>query len=253
MPIGVGLLLSSNQVQEKIIDYTHCTALNTNVTCASIIERNVSANCICEVKFTLNEDFLRDVYIYYSLTNYFQNHRRYVKSRDDSQLYGSKSISQDCEPFAYKNVNGRNLPIAPCGAIANSLFNDTFRIYEVNELNHFKNTILNSSERLIDLLKTGIAWATDKSSKFRNPTNSNLKEAFKDYTNPPNWRNKQIYQLDEHNPNNNGYLNEAFIVWMRTAALPSFRKLYARINHSSSANYHISLPKGTYKLKIEYS
>ena len=80
-----------------------------------------------------------------------------------------------------------------------------------------------------------------------------MKEAFKDYTNPPNWRNKHIYQLDEHNSNNNGYLNEAFIIWMRTAAFPSFRKLYARINHSSNVNHHVSLPKGTYKLKIEYS
>lgn len=202
------------------------------------------------------EDFSRDVYIYYSLTNYFQNHRRYVKSRDDSQLYGSKSISQDCEPFAYKtskSANGHSLPIAPCGAIANSLFNDTFRIYEVNESHHSRSTILNSDERLIDLLKTGIAWATDKSSKFRNPPGTSLKESFKDYTNPPNWRNKHIYQLDEHNLNNNGYLNEALIIWMRTAAFPSFRKLYARINHASTPNYYVSLPKGTYKLKIEYS
>lgn len=154
IPIGVGLLLSSNQVQEKIIDYTHCTSLNSNATCASVIARNASANCICEVKFSLTEDFSRDVYIYYSLTNYFQNHRRYVKSRDDSQLYGSKSISQDCEPFAYKVVNGRTMPITPCGAIANSLFNDTFRIYE--DLHHFRNTFLNSGERLIDLLRVSV-------------------------------------------------------------------------------------------------
>lgn len=239
-------------MQEKIIDYTHCTPANSNTSCANIIARNASANCLCEIKFTLTEDFSRDVYIYYSLSNYFQNHRRYVKSRDDSQMYGSKSVSQDCEPYAYKTVNGHRMPIAPCGAIANSLFNDTFRIYEVNEM-HYRSALLSSGERLIDLLQTGIAWATDKSSKFRNPFGTTLKEAFKDYTNPPNWRNKQIYQLDERNINNNGYLNEAFIIWMRTAAFPSFRKLYARINHSSSANFHFSLPKGAYKLKIEYS
>lgn len=215
--------------------------------------KNNSASCACEIKFTLTDDFIRDVFIYYSLTNFYQNHRRYVKSRDDSQLYGSKSISQDCEPFAYKKINDRKIPIAPCGAIANSIFNDTFRIYEINEPEVYKNNVLNSGERLIDLLKTGIAWATDKSSKFRNPISSSLREAFKDYTNPINWQNKQIYQLDENNMNNNGYLNEALIVWMRTAALPSFRKLYARINHSSSKNYYLSLPKGSYKLKIEYS
>ena len=51
-----------------------------------------------------------------------QNHRRYVRSRDDLQLNGKlkeKKVSSDCEPFAKFNKS----PIAPCGAIANSLFN----------------------------------------------------------------------------------------------------------------------------------
>lgn len=63
-----------------------------------------------------------DVFMYYGLTNYYQNHRRYVKSRDDFQLIGelSKTPSTDCIPYAY---NDNKQPIAPCGAIANSLFN----------------------------------------------------------------------------------------------------------------------------------
>ena len=50
-----------------------------------------------------------------------QNHRRYVRSRDDLQLHGQLKgkVSSDCDPFG--NVN--STPIAPCGAIANSLFN----------------------------------------------------------------------------------------------------------------------------------
>ena len=50
-----------------------------------------------------------------------QNHRRYVRSRDDLQLHGElkSTVSSDCDPFS--KVNGT--PIAPCGAIANSLFN----------------------------------------------------------------------------------------------------------------------------------
>lgn len=58
--------------------------------------------------------------MYYGLTNYYQNHRRYVKSRDDFQLLGklSKTPSSDCAPYDYHN----DKPIAPCGAIANSLF-----------------------------------------------------------------------------------------------------------------------------------
>lgn len=30
-----------------------------------------------------------NVYVYYGLSNFYQNHRRYVKSRDDSQLNGN--------------------------------------------------------------------------------------------------------------------------------------------------------------------
>lgn len=63
--------------------------------------------------------------MYYGLTNYYQNHRRYVKSRDDDQLLGriSRTPSSDCDPFD-KTDDGRT--IVPCGAIANSLFNGEF-------------------------------------------------------------------------------------------------------------------------------
>lgn len=65
--------------------------------------------------------------MYYGLTNYYQNHRRYVKSRSDQQLLGKNlpitSLSE-CEPFSSgKTADGKILPVAPCGAIANSLFN----------------------------------------------------------------------------------------------------------------------------------
>ena len=70
------------------------------------------------------------VHMYYSLTNFYQNHRRYVKSRDDNQLLGSatdyRSLTSDCEPFrgiSNSTLEGGGVAYAPCGAIANSLFN----------------------------------------------------------------------------------------------------------------------------------
>lgn len=39
---------------------------------------------------------------------------------------------------------------------------------------------------------------------------------------------------------------------MRTAALPSFRKLYRRIDHSKPT-YEKGLKKGSYVLTVEYS
>jgi len=80
---------------------------------------------------------------------------------------------------------------------------------------------------------------------------------------PVNWH-RPVYELDMHNASNNGYKNEDLIVWMRTAAFPSFRKLYRRIDHSSSATSDITaahdadslfesgLPAGNYTLIVGY-
>ena len=80
-----------------------------------------------------------------------------------------------------------------------------------------------------------------------------LEVAYANFTNPPNWRDKHIWQLDPKNPENNGLKNEALIVWLRTAAFPQFRKLYARVNHLIGSVYEKSLPKGHYFLEIDYS
>lgn len=37
-----------------------------------------------------------NVFMYYGLSNFYQNHRRYVKSRDDSQLNGDLSALKVC-------------------------------------------------------------------------------------------------------------------------------------------------------------
>ena len=249
IPIGFVLLMSSNQVREKKIDYTNCDDVgNRNLSCADIISKNINTGCRCQIEFSLEEDYERDVFVYYGLTNYYQNHRRYVKSRDDKQLLGHlDTLSSDCDPFSYGPAlpgQATRKPIAPCGAIANSLFNDTFVLYRWD--------VVRKKYTLVKVDKTAIAWATDKSAKFRNPkTQTDLKTAFKDFDHPPNWR-KHVWQLDA-NDQNNGFQNEALIVWMRNAALPSFRKLYGRIDHSADDPYHYSLPKGKYQVEIYYN
>lgn len=240
IPIGIGLLLSSNEVKETTIDYTFCVN-DANETCASkISESNANNPCKCILDFELQSSYARDVFIYYGLTNFYQNHRRYVKSRDDKQLLGIKdALSSDCEPF--KEFNGK--PIAPCGAIANSLFNDTFAML------YFETST--GRYRGMNLIETGIAWATDKNIKFRNPSGGlNDSDAFKGYTHPPNWQ-KNVWELDSENADNNGYLNEHLIVWMRTAALPTFRKIWGRVNHTIEP-FHDGLPKGKYQIEINY-
>lgn len=74
--------------------------------------------------------------------------------------------------------------------------------------------------------------------------------AFNGTARPPNWQ-KPVYELDLDDPENDGYENEDLIVWMRTAALPNFRKLYRRVNHTGV--FANGLPAGNYTLNIVYS
>jgi hypothetical protein len=68
------------------------------------------------------------------LQNFYQNHRRYVKSRNDKQLSGDVSQTESCAPIdtaatPQTTLEGTGpVPIYPCGLIANSFFTDTFQV-----------------------------------------------------------------------------------------------------------------------------
>ena len=236
IPVGVVLLVASNGVIEVFRDYTDCPSNRSDGLKCSELRMNVSFSaepCYCLVNITVPQVMEGEVYVYYGLTNFYQNHRRYVKSRDDNQLVGetvtTKNISGDCVPYNIRTVNGIEYPIAPCGAIANSFFNDSF-------------TFTNSS---LVVNQTDIAWHTDHTEKFNNPYPADdLTVAFQDYVRPYFW-SKNVSELDPDNIYNNGYKNEAFEVWMRTAAFPTFRKLYGRLG----TNLH----PGEYQVLISYN
>ncbi|XP_041105428.1 cell cycle control protein 50A-like [Polyodon spathula] len=243
IPIGIGLFVTSNNIKEFEIDYTGIDPARPCYNCSQTLTWNSTKSCVCKVPFTLEQSFESEVFMYYGLSNFYQNHRRYVKSRDDSQLNGDAtrltSPSKECEP--YRTSDGK--PIAPCGAIANSLFNDTLTLYYINP---------NGTESLVPLQKKGIAWWTDKNVKFRNPGGNNLNNitaVFHGTSKPVNWQ-KAVYELDT-DPENNGFINEDFIVWMRTAALPTFRKLYRLIEKKN--NMIPTLQRGNYTLEITYN
>jgi len=266
IPIGVGLMYFSNQVHEYTVDYTQCV----DITDTSIPEADrklcsdkimnydaagVPETCKCEIELDDVEkmgtvDWEGNVFIYYGLTNFYQNHRRYVKSRDDKQLYGDlSSEDDDCSPFL-RPPNTTDKKYAPCGAIANSLFNDTIKL-QYQDPKDQSNIWGN-----VKVTGLGIAWESDKEYKFKNPggndqNTAQLQEQFKDTMKPMDWQ-KEIWQLDLINPGNNGFQNEDLIVWMRTAALPNFRKLYRKVVHEEK--FAKGLPASfKYKLLIDYN
>lgn len=108
------------------------------------------------------------VFVYYELTNFYQNHRRYVKSKSVNQLQGDNvaySDVSDCDPIIYYSdlrkyryvpSNLKDSDYAwPCGLIAASYFNDTYTLNTKAGVN-------------IPISSNNIAWPSDKSSKYKN-------------------------------------------------------------------------------------
>ncbi|XP_001091269.2 cell cycle control protein 50C [Macaca nemestrina] len=234
--MGIILILSARSTQEIEINYTRICA-----NCAKLRENasNFDKECTCSIPFYLSGKMMGNVYMYYKLYGFYQNLYRYVRSRSNRQLVGKdvKAV-EDCAPF---KMSDNKTPIVPCGAIANSMFNDTIIL---------SHNINSSVQIKVPMLKSGLTWWTDKYVKFQNPSSKNLADEFRGTTKPPNWP-KPIYDLDKKDPRNNGFLNDDFIVWMRAAAFPTFKKLYGRLNRTH--HFIEGLPAGNYSFNITYN
>lgn len=133
--LGIALLLSSNSIVEFEIDYTNCISSATNTytqpSDSSLFSGEISQfqwkksndNKKCFLQFTMKKD-LSSGFFYYKLTNYYQNHRLYVKSLSLDQLKGvavPRAGLDSCSPLI--GPDNSNLVYYPCGLIANSIFN----------------------------------------------------------------------------------------------------------------------------------
>jgi hypothetical protein len=114
VPIGAILISVSANVQERVslrarwlnphkqvFNYTTCPAIDDqqNRSCAEILSQSsvvLTSPCQCDVHMRIDEAMIGDVYFYYALTNFYQNHRRYVRSRNDDQLLGHLDSVADC-------------------------------------------------------------------------------------------------------------------------------------------------------------
>jgi len=220
------------------------------------------------ITFDVKEDMIKPVHLYYQLDNFYQNHRRYVKSRDDKQLRGVDEWSKNnwkwdssvqmneaneaatparsksanaafplCTPLVLPNhvsgadctwntTTGSGVPCKvmwPCGLIAGSFFNDWYLPIDP----------VTGATTDSDWSEKNIAWVSDRQTKFKLPTKASANWDYKDdVAKGVSSDYYHLYQMYPSFPNlkEEGLTNEHFIVWMRTAGLPTFRKLYARIN-----------------------
>ncbi|XP_076978559.1 cell cycle control protein 50B [Tamandua tetradactyla] len=242
--LGLGLYYTSHGLKELEHDYTGGPGSGNCSACAEAAQgRAPPPRCSCAWHFALPERFRGPVFLYYALAHFYQNNRRYGVSRDDAQLSGLPSAlrhpANECSPY---QRSAAGLPVAPCGAIANSLFNDSFSLWHQRRPG--------GPYVEVPLDRTGIAWWSDYHVKFRNPppVNGSLALAFRGTAPPPNWP-RPVYELSA-DPNDTGFVNQDLVVWMRTAALPTFRKLYARVRRG---DYAAGLPRGAYRLDIAYN
>lgn len=68
----------------------------------------------------------------------------------------------------------------------------------------------------------------------------------------PLYWHKPVYELDPSDPNNNGFINDDLIIWMREAAFPNFKKLYGVLLRANKP-FTNGLPAGNYSIDITYS
>ncbi|KAF5178387.1 Ala-interacting subunit [Thalictrum thalictroides] len=171
-------------------------------------------NKTCVKNMTVPKFMKAPVFVYYELHNFFQNHKRYVRSRSDAQLIDPKNENKigSCgdDDFSKSDV----VPVVPCGLIAWSLFNDTY--------------VFARNNKSIEVNKTGISWKSDRDKFSSNVFSKHFQEG------------KTIGggKLD---PIKSLRDQENLIVWMRTAPFSTFRKLYGKIEEDLNAGDSIEV------------
>ncbi|GFS36168.1 ALA-interacting subunit 1 [Actinidia rufa] len=216
IPIGLASLFASENVVEIADRYDEDCVPSIYASDMLAYIRSSQTNKSCTKSLTVPKKMKNPIYVYYQLDNFYQNHRRYVKSRSDKQLRSKANEfeTKDCSPEATVLVSNKEMPIVPCGLIAWSMFNDTYG-FSLND-------------KAIQVNKKGIAWKSDREYKFGSDVY------------PKKFQSGVIggAKLDENIPLSQ---QEDLIVWMRTAALPKFRKLYGKIEVDLEANEKITV------------
>lgn len=204
IPIGITVFVLTNNCQEYSVMYV---GKDSPVKCEQGKQ--------CQFEFEVPKAMKTPVYVYYQLTNFYQNHREYLRSRSNKQLKGEviteyKDLSE-CEPMiSINDSKDPHLFYEPCGLVAMSHFNDTFQLNMLSEGN---------KEQELKLSKDKITWKSDE-KLYKEPKERNGFKVVDDYADPD------------------------FINWMRPAVSSTFRKLKGIINDVDEV-------KGTVRVTVQ--
>lgn len=181
----------------------------------------------CTITIEIDKEMRGNIVLLYKLYDFYQNQRRIQGSRNYDQLKGKfvpYNELTSCDPAISKDKSTDPKDVyLPCGLMALNFFNDSY---------HFAN------ESLAGFSDQNIALSSDRKNLFA-PLNPRYKQGIR------------ILQNNIHFPNEQ--TNEHFIVWMRTAAMPKFLKVYSKCVDCviSPGNYTLEIamqyPESQYK------
>lgn len=258
----------------------------------SIGDDGFNAGLVCPLVFNVTEDMSPPILVHYELTNFHQNHRSYYQSRDDYQLLGRVDGQDPVSEKRCKPLNQLgNIKLNPCGVAANTFFNDVFQLVQGrdasgNPLEMIEEGIAWESDiEYVYAQPEGFRYApcpdqeapcdetstccdtVDADGAFAGLTWSCGNKPYLDET------SNTCYRYFYPNDDTTQYLHETyegiisplkgvtdehFIVWMRIATQPTFRKLYGWINQpirkgeilvfNVTANYVVTRFRGSKSL-----
>jgi hypothetical protein len=190
---------------------------------------------ICELTETIKEDMKAPIMVYYKLDGFYQNHRRYIRSKSVNQLYGKSEDTGDCGPI-YKNKDINN----------DIIFENMKKLIEEEEKGEKgeKGEEEEKEEEEKEIGKKGKEYLNKNAIPCGLMAKTFFNDTFEIFTKNENGENSNIpihqeniaFDKDKHLFKNIDKSkqwidmeDEHFIVWMRTEGLPNFKKLWGRI------------------------
>ncbi|KAJ9421994.1 ligand-effect modulator 3 family [Fusarium oxysporum] len=231
-PIGGALLYASAQVQEIRLDYTDCIEKAPTLGKDGGGFRGMPGSAVSTAfkssNTSVNAQWAKESNVTVKLDNgvSVSNPRCHLKFTIPEEMGPPVLFYYHLTNFYQNHRRYGNKPYYPCGLIANSMFNDTF-----------SSPVLSNPPKA----SSNDTWV------YHMQNNTGISPSTTTLTSspPPNWHDRYPKGYTKETPPPNLKEWEAFQVWMRTAGLPTFSKLYQRNNTQA-------MWSGTYDLVIDY-
>ncbi|KAF8819430.1 LEM3 (ligand-effect modulator 3) family / CDC50 family protein [Cardiosporidium cionae] len=217
--IGLSLLLAIPLECSK--DYTNWQIMDSPPHNSGFLTLRIDSS---DCNYKSASQLKGNIFLFYELSNFYQNHRSYIFSKSAAQLrvsnesgnvYVEESKVSSCSP---RILSEDQRILHPCGQSALSVFNDSYNLFRADEITGI---MLDESKKTITFKYFA--------ENFVNPTAAKMEETQDKVSFWLYDRDMEILLHSKKQGVGEGVENSHFIVWMNNAALPNFRKPYAKV------------------------